>query len=135
MTAAHHWRQHAPQRPVLGLTYFLPNLQRLHTLVTAVLCEEESVGMTVQTSLLFAHMHGEFLSTNVTCVYFREDSGDDSSDKIAESRGAKKPHLVWTSELHARFMNAVNHLVILPCNYVAAELSPPEFVGGKKYWC
>ncbi|KAL3145876.1 hypothetical protein ABBQ38_015246 [Trebouxia sp. C0009 RCD-2024] len=37
-------------------------------------------------------------------------SGDDSSDKIAESRGAKKPRLVWTSELHARFMNAVNHL-------------------------
>ncbi|KAA6423792.1 MAG: g2-like myb-family transcription factor [Trebouxia sp. A1-2] len=37
-------------------------------------------------------------------------SGDESSDKQGESRGAKKPRLVWTSELHARFMNAVNHL-------------------------
>lgn len=46
-------------------------------------------------------------------VLSRDISGDDSSDKIGESRGAKKPRLVWTSELHARFMNAVNHLVTL----------------------
>ena len=26
-------------------------------------------------------------------------------------RSSKKPRLVWTAELHARFMNAVNHLV------------------------
>lgn len=39
-----------------------------------------------------------------------DGSGDESSDKQGESRGAKKPRLVWTSELHARFMNAVNHL-------------------------
>ena len=48
-----------------------------------------------------------------TCVPCSEISGDDSSDKIGESRGAKKPRLVWTSELHARFMNAVNHLVTI----------------------
>ena len=47
----------------------------------------------------------------LTVVSCSEISGDDSSDKIGESRGAKKPRLVWTSELHARFMNAVNHLV------------------------
>lgn len=47
----------------------------------------------------------------LTVVPCSEISGDDSSDKIGESRGAKKPRLVWTSELHARFMNAVNHLV------------------------
>lgn len=55
------------------------------------------------------------VSTVVSCS---EISGDDSSDKIGESRGAKKPRLVWTSELHARFMNAVNHLVTISplCN-------------------
>lgn len=39
-----------------------------------------------------------------------EGSEDESLDKQGDSRGAKKPRLVWTSELHARFMNAVNHL-------------------------
>ena len=42
---------------------------------------------------------------------YREGSGDESSERLGESRGAKKPRLVWTAELHARFMNAVNHLV------------------------
>lgn len=66
----------------------------------------------------FLHTHMVKLWDVVSVVCCRDISGDDSSDKIAESRGAKKPRLVWTSELHARFMNAVNHLVMLPllCN-------------------
>lgn len=59
-------------------------------------------------------------------VHCRDISGDDSSDKIAESRGAKKPRLVWTSELHARFMNAVNHLVTLPHFVMAPVLPAPK---------
>lgn len=29
-------------------------------------------------------------------------------------RGAKRQRMVWTSELHERFLNAVNHLVRFP---------------------
>jgi hypothetical protein len=36
-------------------------------------------------------------------------SGD--SRRGEGGRAHKKPRLVWTAELHARFMNAVNHLV------------------------
>ena len=32
----------------------------------------------------------------------------------AKSRNAKKARMVWTHELHQRFVNAVNHLVLSP---------------------
>lgn len=36
--------------------------------------------------------------------------GASGDSRRAEGRH-KRPRLVWTAELHARFMNAVNHLV------------------------
>jgi hypothetical protein len=36
--------------------------------------------------------------------------GGSGDSRRAEGRH-KRPRLVWTAELHARFMNAVNHLV------------------------
>lgn len=53
------------------------------------------------------------------------EEADDSAGSEADpetgsggnSRGAKRARLVWTAELHARFMRAMNHLVhpFLPC--------------------
>lgn len=46
-----------------------------------------------------------------------EDSleGDESLDPAgAAARPCKRPRLVWTPELHTRFLNAVNHLVRCP---------------------
>ena len=34
-----------------------------------------------------------------------------SGDSRSAGGRHKRPRLVWTAELHARFMNAVNHLV------------------------
>lgn len=45
----------------------------------------------------------------------KESEGAGCSEGETEGnsgRSPKKPRLVWTSELHARFMNAVNHLGI-----------------------
>jgi hypothetical protein len=45
------------------------------------------------------------------------EEGDASSAEEASAggrRGAARRRMMWTPELHARFMNAVNHLV-LPC--------------------
>ena len=41
------------------------------------------------------------------------DRPDDEPAGVSASRTSKKPRLVWTPELHMRFMNAVNHLGIM----------------------
>lgn len=41
------------------------------------------------------------------------EGGSGDSRRDHGGRGHKKPRLVWTAELHARFMNAVTHLVRL----------------------
>ena len=42
----------------------------------------------------------------------RNRPDDDEPAGVSNSRASKKPRLVWTPELHMRFMNAVNHLGI-----------------------
>ena len=42
----------------------------------------------------------------------RDRPDDDEPAGVSNSRASKKPRLVWTPELHMRFMNAVNHLGI-----------------------
>ena len=42
----------------------------------------------------------------------RDRPDDEPSSGVSASRASKKPRLVWTPELHMRFMNAVNHLGI-----------------------
>ena len=42
----------------------------------------------------------------------RPDEKIDEPAGVSNSRASKKPRLVWTPELHMRFMNAVNHLGI-----------------------
>lgn len=44
----------------------------------------------------------------------QEGEGGIREHREAGGRGHKKPRLVWTAELHARFMNAVTHLVHMP---------------------
>ena len=41
---------------------------------------------------------------------------------------SKKPRLVWTPELHMRFMNAVNHLGIKPVSYTHLTLPTKRIV-------
>ena len=43
--------------------------------------------------------------------YCPGEGGSGDSRRDHGGRGHKKPRLVWTAELHARFMNAVTHLV------------------------
>lgn len=51
-------------------------------------------------------------SDNITKVGLGPGEGGSGDSRRAEAgRAHKKPRLVWTAELHARFMNAVNHLV------------------------
>ena len=56
--------------------------------------------------------HGSFsaiISDMLTAV---ADAGEGGSGDSRRAEGRhKRPRLVWTAELHARFMNAVNHLV------------------------
>ena len=47
------------------------------------------------------------------------DSSSDPEDGV-KGRPSKKPRLVWTGELHQRFINAVNHLVRGTCCCAAA---------------
>lgn len=42
--------------------------------------------------------------------YHGDSDGDGGASGSHSTRASKKPRLVWTPELHARFMNAVNHL-------------------------
>ena len=44
------------------------------------------------------------------CVV-RSGGGESGSGGSGARASRKKPRLVWTAELHARFMNAVNNLV------------------------
>lgn len=39
-----------------------------------------------------------------------DDGGDSKGGNSKESKSGKKARLIWTPELHARFLNAVNHL-------------------------
>lgn len=39
-----------------------------------------------------------------------EDGGTEGEEQEGRGQGNKKQRLVWTAELHSRFMNAVNHL-------------------------
>lgn len=52
----------------------------------------------------------EAIKTNNSNEEFSESGGNQEDGDGNSSRGGKKPRLVWTAELHSRFMNAVNHL-------------------------
>lgn len=51
----------------------------------------------------------------IAVTYNPGEGGSGDSRRAEAGRAHKKPRLVWTAELHARFMNAVNHLVRHSC--------------------
>ena len=56
----------------------------------------------------------------------QEESGSEREESGAKRRRTKKPRLVWSSELHQRFINAVTHLVSWP-------LGPPHELAGLRW--
>ena len=50
--------------------------------------------------------------------------GEEGFEGVGEgARASKRPRLVWTPELHTRFLNAVNHLVMSPFT-ISLEATP-----------